>query len=291
MKIIKKIEVIKEEISLLKNQKEVIGLVPTMGYFHEGHLSLIDIARKHTDIVVVSIFVNPTQFAPEEDFDRYPRDIVRDEKLAKEHGTDIIFYPEISEMYPQPFYTYVTTEKLSKVLCGRTRKTHFRGVTTVVAKLFNIVQPDIAFFGQKDAQQSVIIKRMVKDLNFPIDVIVGPTIREKDGLARSSRNIYLSPEERSQASIIYKALTKAKKEVEKGNRNAEEISKLAYQIINSAPLAQIEYVEIIDDTNLKPVKIIKAGTFLAIAVFFGKTRLIDNIYLMKKNKMTLDKLK
>lgn len=282
MKIIKKIEVIKEEISLLKNQKEVIGLVPTMGYFHEGHLSLIDIARKHTDIVVVSIFVNPTQFAPEEDFDRYPRDIVRDEKLAKEHGTDIIFYPEISEMYPQPFYTYVTTEKLSKVLCGRTRKTHFRGVTTVVAKLFNIVQPDIAFFGQKDAQQSVIIKRMVKDLNFPIDVIVGPTIREKDGLARSSRNIYLSPEERSQASIIYKALTKAKKEVEKGNRNAEEISKLAYQIINSAPLAQIEYVEIIDDTNLKPVKIIKAGTFLAIAVFFGKTRLIDNIYLMKK---------
>jgi pantoate--beta-alanine ligase len=291
VKIIKKIEVIKEEISLLKNQKEVIGLVPTMGYFHEGHLSLIDIARKHTDIVVVSIFVNPTQFAPEEDFDRYPRDIVRDEKLAKEHGTDIIFYPEISEMYPQPFYTYVTTEKLSKVLCGRTRKTHFRGVTTVVAKLFNIVQPDIAFFGQKDAQQSVIIKRMVKDLNFPIDVIVGPTIREKDGLARSSRNIYLSPEERSQASIIYKALTKAKKEVEKGNRNAEEISKLAYQIINSAPLAQIEYVEIIDDTNLKPVKIIKAGTFLAIAVFFGKTRLIDNIYLMKKNKMTLDKLK
>jgi pantoate--beta-alanine ligase len=282
VKIIKKIEVIKEEISLLKNQKEVIGLVPTMGYFHEGHLSLIDIARKHTDIVVVSIFVNPTQFAPEEDFDRYPRDIVRDEKLAKEHGTDIIFYPEISEMYPQPFYTYVTTEKLSKVLCGRTRKTHFRGVTTVVAKLFNIVQPDIAFFGQKDAQQSVIIKRMVKDLNFPIDVIVGPTIREKDGLARSSRNIYLSPEERSQASIIYKALTKAKKEVEKGNRNAEEISKLAYQIINSAPLAQIEYVEIIDDTNLKPVKIIKAGTFLAIAVFFGKTRLIDNIYLMKK---------
>lgn len=280
MRVIKKIETIRREISLLKNQKRVIGLVPTMGYFHEGHLSLMDIARKHTDIVVVSVFVNPTQFAPGEDFDRYPRDIVRDERLAEEHGTDIIFYPEISEMYPQPFYTYVTTEKLSKVLCGRTRKTHFRGVTTIVSKLFNIVQPDIAVFGQKDAQQAVIIKRMVKDLNFPIDIITGPIVRENDGLAKSSRNIYLSPEERRQAPIIYKALTKAKREVENGNRNAEEISKLVYRTINSEPLAQIEYIEIVDDINLEPAKEIKVGTFLAVAVFFGKTRLIDNIYLM-----------
>lgn len=280
MKVIENIHGIRNELALCRKKGKTIGLVPTMGYFHEGHLSLMDIARKRTEIVVVSLFVNPTQFGPNEDFEKYPRDIERDERLAIERGVDIIFYPDAKKMYPEPFCTYVVTEKLSRVLCGVSRPVHFKGVATIVAKLFNIVQPDVAVFGQKDVQQAVIIKRMVKDLNFPIKIIIAPIIREKDGLAMSSRNNHLSSEERKQAPIIYRALTRAHEEVRLGNRNAKELEDLIQEIISSANLARIEYVEIVNDSTLDKVEQVKPGTFVAVAVFFGKTRLIDNIYLM-----------
>lgn len=280
MKVIENIHGIRNELALCRNKGKIIGLVPTMGDFHEGHLSLMDIARKRTDIVVVSLFVNPAQFGPNEDFEKYPRDIERDERLARERGVDIIFYPDAKKMYPEPFYTYVVTEKLSHVLCGVSRPIHFKGVATIVAKLFNIVQPDVAVFGQKDVQQAVIIKQMVKDLNFPIKIIIVPIIREKDGLAMSSRNKYLSSEERKQTPIIYRALTRAHEEVRLGNKNAKELEDLIREIIISANLARIEYVEIVDDSTLDKVEQVKPETFVAVAVFFGKTRLIDNIYLM-----------
>jgi len=280
MKIIRTVENLRKELTPLRKFGKTISLVPTMGYFHEGHLSLMDIARKSSDIVVVSLFVNPIQFSPNEDLEKYPRDFERDEQLAEEHGVDIIFYPDVKEMYPEPFYTYVSTEKLSRVLCGASRPIHFRGVTTIVAKLFNIVQPDIAVFGQKDAQQAIIIKQMVKDLNFPIKIIIAPIIREKDGLAMSSRNRYLSSEEREQASVINRALTEAYKKVQSGVRNAKDIENLIRRIVNEATLGKIEYIKIVDDSTLKSVESIEAGTFAAVAVFFGKTRLIDNVYLM-----------
>ena len=280
MKIIGTVENLRKELTPLRKFGKTISLVPTMGYFHEGHLSLMDIARKNSDIVVVSLFVNPIQFSPNEDIERYPRDFERDEQLAEERGVDIIFYPDVKEMYPEPFYTYVSTEELSRVLCGASRPIHFRGVTTIVAKLFNIVQPDIAVFGQKDAQQAIIIKQMIKDLNFPIKIIIAPIIREKDGLAMSSRNRYLSSEEREQAPTICKALTRAHEEVRLGNKNTKEIEDLIREIISSADLARIEYIGIIDDSTLKNVESIEDGTFAAVAVLFGRTRLIDNVYLM-----------
>ena len=282
MKIIRTVENLRKELTPLREFGKTISLVPTMGYFHEGHLSLMDIARKSSDIVVVSLFVNPIQFSPNEDLERYPHDFERDKQLAEERDVDIIFYPDVKEMYPEPFYTYVSTEKLSNVLCGASRPIHFRGVTTIVAKLFNIVQPDIAVFGQKDVQQAIVIKQMVKDLNFPIKIIIAPIIREKDGLAMSSRNKYLSTEERKQAPIICKALTRVHEEVRLGNKNAKEIEDLIREIISSADLARIEYIGIIDDSTLKSVECIEAGTFAAVAVFFGKTRLIDNVILLKE---------
>ncbi|MCK4689053.1 MAG: pantoate--beta-alanine ligase, partial [Candidatus Marinimicrobia bacterium] len=251
MKIIRTVENLRKELTPLRKFGKTISLVPTMGYFHEGHLSLMDIARKSSDIVVVSLFVNPIQFSPNEDLERYPRDFERDEQLAEERGVDIIFYPDVKEIYPEPFYTYVSKENLYNVLCGASRPIHFRGVTTIVAKFFNIVQPDIAVFGQKDAQQAIIIKQMVKDLNFPIKIIIAPIIREKDGLSMSSRNKYLSTEERKQAPIICKALTRVHEEVRLGNKNAKEIEDLIREIISSADLARIEYIGIIDDSTLK----------------------------------------
>ncbi|RKY55580.1 MAG: pantoate--beta-alanine ligase [Candidatus Neomarinimicrobiota bacterium] len=282
MKIFRTIKNLRNELAHFRRVGKTIGLVPTMGYFHGGHLSLMDVARKDSDVVVVSLFVNPTQFGPNEDLERYPRDFERDRQLAEERGVDIIFYPDVKEMYPEPFYTYVYTEKLSKVLCGASRPIHFRGVTTIVAKLFNIVQPDIAVFGQKDAQQAIIIKQMVKDLNFPIKIIVAPIIREKDGLAMSSRNKYLSFEEREQAVVINRALTEAYKKVQSGVKNAKDIEYLIRKIINEATLAKIEYIKIVDDSTLENVESIEAGTFAAVAVFFGKTRLIDNVILLKE---------
>ena len=282
MKLIEKIADLREEIKRFKREGKIIGFVPTMGYFHEGHLSLMDIARKRSDVLVVSIFVNPIQFGPNEDYNRYPRDLKRDLKLAEERGVDIVFHPDNREMYQENFQTYVNVEKLTKGMCGKYRPGHFRGVTTVVAKLFNIVQPDIAVFGQKDAQQAIVIKRMVRDLNFPVEIVVGPIIREHDGLAMSSRNTYLNDEERKQAPMIYKALKVAREKVKMGNRDAAKLKEIIESTIATAPLARIEYVEIVDDENLEPVSEVKPGTLAAVAVWFGKTRLIDNIYLMER---------
>jgi len=270
---------IRKELASLREVGKTIGLVPTMGYFHEGHLSLMDVARKKSDVVVVSLFVNPAQFGPNEDLAKYPRDFERDEQMAKERGADIIFYPDKDEMYPDPFFTYVATEELSKVLCGTSRPIHFRGVTTIVAKLFNIVQPDIAVFGRKDAQQAIIIKKMVEDLNFPVEVVIVPIVREIDGLAMSSRNTYLSHEERKQAPIIYQSLQEAVEIVQWGELDAGSVEDSIRQQIETAHLARIEYIEIVSERDLRPVKVIEPGTFVAVAVFFGKTRLIDNVVL------------
>ena len=282
MKVISNIDEIREELSPLRLKGKKIAVVPTMGYFHEGHLSLMDIVRKMADIVVVTLFVNPTQFGPGEDFERYPRDWKRDEKLAEEHGADIIFYPDVEEMYPDPYHTYVITEKLSGVLCGASRPVHFKGVTTVVAKLFNIIQPDIAVFGQKDAQQTIIIKRMVKDLNFPVEIVVAPIVRERDGLAMSSRNKYLLPEERKQAAVISKALSEATKAVESGEANAHTIEVLIRKKISESDLANIEYVSMVNGQTLENADNIEQDSLCAVAVWFGKTRLIDNVVFHPK---------
>ncbi|HPI28257.1 MAG TPA: pantoate--beta-alanine ligase [Candidatus Marinimicrobia bacterium] len=282
MQILTKIEDIRQELLVIRTSAKKIALVPTMGYLHEGHLSLVDVAKVNADVVVMSIFVNPTQFAPNEDLMRYPRDIERDERLARERGVDYIFHPEVAEMYPDPYLTYVVTEQLAKVLCGISRPTHFRGVTTVVAKLFNIIQPDVAVFGQKDAQQAVIIRQMVRDLNFTIKIIVAPIVREPDGLAMSSRNVYLTPEERQQAPIIFKALQAARENVKNGLTDANQVRDQITKMIQTSPLARIDYVEIIDDQTLTPVETVKPGTFAAVAVYYGKTRLIDNIYLKER---------
>ena len=280
MKIIRKITDLRTEISQLRREGKRIALVPTMGYFHAGHLSLMDVARERTDVLVVSLFVNPTQFAPTEDLDQYPRDFERDERLAREHGTAILFYPEVAEMYPAKQYSYVVTEELAGILCGKYRPTHFRGVTTVVAKLFNIVQPDLAVFGQKDHQQAIIIRKMVEDLNFPVEVVVAPIVREADGLAMSSRNIYLSPAERRDAPRIHRALQAARAAVDAGERSAARIHDLIAAEIGQSELAERQYIEIVSDRDLAGRARIEAGTFVAVAVYYGKTRLIDNIYLM-----------
>lgn len=278
MKVIKKIDELRAELKQYRHKK-TIGFVPTMGYFHEGHLSLMDRAKAEADIVVVSLYVNPTQFGPNEDLDVYPRDFDRDERLAIEHGVDIMFYPDNSEMYPEGYKTYVYTEDLSRKLCGKSRANHFQGVTTIVTKLFNIVQPDIAVFGQKDHQQAIILQRMVDDLNIPVKMIVSPIVRESDGLAMSSRNKYLSQEERTQAVILSQSLKNAKKSVENGQTDATVIRQQIIDQIKTSPLAKIDYVEVVNTKDLNEVKTIEPGTFAAVAVFFGKTRLIDNVLL------------
>jgi len=256
-----------------------IGFVPTMGYLHEGHLSLILAARAETDLVVVSIFVNPTQFAPGEDFERYPRDLERDKRLAEGAGTDIVFYPSASEMYPGDFSTYVEETKLSKHLCGLSRPTYFRGVTTVVLKLFNIILPDVAYFGRKDAQQALIIKRMVRDLNLPIKIEVLPIVREEDGLAVSSRNEYLSPRQRKQATVLYQALMEAKRLVDSGAKDAYKIKERMKEIIESARDARIDYINIVSQNTLEDIERVQGNVLIPLAVFIGKTRLIDNVEL------------
>lgn len=279
MRVVKTIDEIRKVVGASKKNGKRIGLVPTMGYFHEGHLSLIDTIRPHADVIVVSLFVNPTQFGPNEDLERYPRDFSRDERLAAERGADILFYPADETMYPQPFFTYVVAEKLSRVLCGKSRPTHFRGVTTIVTKLFNIVQPDVAVFGRKDAQQAIIIRRMTEDLNFPVKILTAPIVREPDGLAMSSRNTYLSAVERSQAPVIYQALRQAQAMTAGGIREAAVIRKAVREKIETAPLARIEYIEIVREADLEQVAQVEPGVFLAVAVWFGKTRLIDNAEL------------
>lgn len=276
MNIVKTISEVRNEVKNWRKQGLSVGLVPTMGYLHEGHKSLIDRACKENDKVVVSVFVNPTQFGPGEDLATYPRDIQRDAALCEDAGAALIFNPEPEEMYFDDFHTYVTMESLSDELCGKTRPIHFRGVCTVVSKLFHIVAPDRAYFGQKDAQQLAIIKRMVRDLNFDIEIVGCPIVREADGLAKSSRNTYLNPEERKAALVLSKAVGLGQELIQKGERNADVIVEKMKQLIEEEPLAKIEYVQAVDAISIQPVAEIKGTVLVAMAVYIGKTRLIDN---------------
>lgn len=276
MNIVKTISEVRNEVKNWKKQGLSVGLVPTMGYLHEGHKSLIERACKENDKVVVSVFVNPTQFGPGEDLATYPRDIQRDAALCEDAGAALIFNPEPEEMYFDDFHTYVTMESLSEELCGKTRPIHFRGVCTVVSKLFHIVTPDRAYFGQKDAQQLAIIKRMVRDLNFDIEIVGCPIVREADGLAKSSRNTYLNPEERKAALVLSKAVGLGQELIQKGERNADVIVEKMKQLIEEEPLAKIDYVQAVDAISIQPVAEIKGTVLVAMAVYIGKTRLIDN---------------
>ncbi len=282
MKIVSTIEEVRAQVKEWKKEGKTIGFVPTMGYLHEGHMSLIDAAGEN-DKVVVSIFVNPMQFGPTEDLASYPRDLEHDAKLCEEHGVDLIFHPTPEEMYGDQFYSYVDMDVLTKELCGLSRPVHFRGVCTVVTKLFNIVTPDRAYFGQKDAQQLAVIKRMVKDLNMPLTITGCPIIREEDGLAKSSRNTYLSPEERKAALVLSRSIFLGKEMVEKGERNCKKILAAMTEEIEKEPLAKIDYVKIVDLDTMQQVEKIDRGILAAIAVYIGKTRLIDNFMYELEN--------
>lgn len=270
---------VRERIHTEKRNGKKIGLVPTMGSLHEGHLSLIRQAKERGNYVVLSIFVNPLQFGPNEDYARYPRDLKRDEQLAAEAGVDLLFAPSVKEMYPEESKTLVAVDELSNTLCGLSRPGHFRGVATVVSKLFHIVQPDEAFFGQKDIQQVRIIEQMVADLNFPVSIIRCPIIREEDGLALSSRNLYLSPQERKEAPILHKALKLAEEAFRNGVREGKELIRITKEKIEEAPSANIEYIKLVDLKGLKDLDTITVPAILAVAVRFGSTRLIDNTLL------------
>jgi pantoate--beta-alanine ligase len=280
MKIVTKKEDMKAIIRDLKSQNKTVGFVPTMGYLHEGHLSLVRESRKRMDWTVVSIFVNPTQFGPKEDFNQYPRDFKRDKALLEQEGVDYVFYPDAEKMYPEGYKTYVEVHDLQDRLCGRSRPGHFRGVCTVVLKLFQIIKPDVAFFGQKDAQQTIILKKMVRDLDLDVKIEVMPTIRASDGLALSSRNSYLSPEERRAALILIKSLEEAKRMVEKGQRVTDQILKRMKEMVEKEPLAKVDYIEIVSLDDLAPLSVIKKEALIAIAAYIGKTRLIDNVIII-----------
>ena len=268
------------ELRAIRSQlPEPLGFVPTMGYLHQGHLSLVEAARKNSASVAASIFINPTQFAPTEDLASYPRDLEKDLRLLEEAGVDLVWAPDEKVMYPKSFQTWVTVQEVTKPLEGSYRPEHFQGVTTVVAKLFNAVQPQKAFFGQKDAQQVVVIQKMVRDLNFPIEIVVCPIVREADGLALSSRNTYLSLEERKAATILNKALKAAGQAYQNGERNAENIRQVMHKTFKSEPLAKVQYASCADLQTLQELKTITHGALLSVAVYFGKTRLIDNLIL------------
>lgn len=269
-------------------KNKTLGFVPTMGCLHDGHFSLIKAAREQNDLVAVSVFVNPMQFSPEEDYEAYPRDIERDYKLAINAGADVVFYPDTNEIYPQNFSTEVEVKgSLTKRLCGKSRPAHFKGVVTVLNILFNIVRPDHAYFGQKDAQQAIVVKKMVRDLHIPVKIVVCPIVREKDGLAMSSRNLYLNPVERQQAVSLNRALQKACKYLASGAEDCNDVNKLIYIIrceIQKESLAKIEYIEILDNETLENIKRIEPPrkAIAAVAVKFGKARLIDNVILSLK---------
>ena len=279
MKVIKSITEMQRTAEELRGSGHRIALVPTMGFLHEGHLSLFRLAHEKADRVVVSIFVNPTQFGPHEDFDRYPRNFERDQQLCRQENTDIIFFPTPEEMYNQSYRTFVSTENLAEKLCGRSRPDHFRGVTTVVSKLFNIVKPHVSVFGQKDAQQALILRRMVIDLNFDIQLIIAPIVREKDGLAISSRNKYLTESERAQAIVLNQALNHGNNLIRQNVRAAKTIYNEMKDIIDRANLVRLDYLEIVDYETLQPVTTVGNGTLIAVAAFLGKTRLIDNVLI------------
>lgn len=324
MKTITKIEQLRKNLKKIKKEGKRIGFVPTMGYLHEGHLSLIKQARKETGFVVISIFVNPTQFGPKEDYRKYPHDLNRDKRLAKMAGVDVVFAPSVSEIYPPSYSTplemnpvrdknlsngvnenlskssgntparriakkkrslsltgstYVEVEGISDILCGASRRGHFRGVATIVTKLFNIVQPDIAYFGQKDFQQAVIIKKMVKGLNMELKIKILPTVRERDGLAMSSRNTYLSPQERTDATVLYQSLQQARKMVKSNIKDPKLIKSKLKELIGKKKSAKVDYIAIVDPESLEEVKEITRSVAILLAVWIGKTRLIDNMFI------------
>ena len=275
----KVIETIADMKRLRQQLAEPVGFVPTMGYLHEGHLSLVRQARVENQSVVISIFVNPTQFGPQEDFSRYPRDLERDLALLEKERTDIVFMPSVTEMYPPQFDSWVDVGKVTERLEGASRPGHFRGVTTVVAKLFNIVQPTRAYFGQKDAQQAIVIKKMAADLDMNLEIVTVPTVREPDGLAMSSRNTYLNPDERQAALVLYQALTLAQQLYANGEKDAEKLRQDMLALINKQPLANVDYVSIADAETLDELDRVNPPALVSLAVKIGKTRLIDNIVL------------
>jgi pantoate--beta-alanine ligase len=277
MKTIKTIKEMKELSLQARAEGKTIAFVPTMGFFHEGHLSLMREGRKRGDLLIVSLFVNPTQFGPHEDFKNYPRDFEGDSKMAGEVGTDILFVPEAGEMYPPDHQTIVRVEKVTENLCGRSRPTHFQGVTTVVLMLFEIVMPHVAIFGEKDYQQLVTVQQMARDLHMSVEVIGMPTVREADGLAMSSRNTYLLPEERKAALSLCRSLQKAKELLQKGEQKADRILQEVKGILQSEPLVKIDYAQICDVRTLKDVDRIEGDVVIALAAYLGKTRLIDNL--------------
>ena len=283
MRIIKSVAEMQAYSGSQRSKNIKIGFVPTMGALHEGHLSLLKRSTETADQTILSIFVNPAQFSPSEDFNEYPRDFKTDEESARNSGVDAIFYPSVEEIYPDGYSTFSVVEGLSDILDGVSRPSHFKGVTTIVNKLFNIVNPHMAFFGQKDAQQAVIIKKMVTDLNLNVEIIVCPTIRDEDGLALSSRNAFLNREEREQAPMIYTALTRAESMHAGGEHESSKIISLIEGIISSAKLAKIDYIAVVDEETLQPVESTLSGVLVAAAVFFGGTRLIDNTILPPKD--------
>lgn len=280
MKISGKIDEVRAQVKEWKNQGLSVALVPTMGYLHEGHKSLMERARKENDKVVVSIFVNPMQFGPNEDLESYPRDLDRDSKICEAAGVDLIFHPEVEEMYGPDFHAYVDMHTLPEKLCGASRPVHFRGVQTVVSKLFHIIPADRAYFGQKDAQQLAIIRRMVMDLNFDIEIIGCPIIREEDGLAKSSRNTYLSEEERKQAVILNQSLEAAMDVINAGEKDAAKVKQIIIDKLHTCPLAKIDYVEVVSFDTIQPIEKVEGAVLIAIAVYIGTTRLIDNRIIM-----------
>lgn len=279
MKILKTVDEVREQVNTWKTSGYSVALVPTMGYLHEGHKSLIEKASSENDKVIVSVFVNPIQFGPNEDYDKYPRDIEKDSKLCESAGAELIFNPEVSEMYPEEILTKVQVSKLTSGLCGGKRPGHFDGVCTVVSKLFNIVKPHRAYFGEKDAQQLAVIKKMVRDMNFDLEIIGCPIVREESGLAKSSRNSYLSDEEKKSALILSKSLFLTKDLIEKGEKSVDKIKEFLIKNLSSEPIAKIDYVEIVDFKTMENIKEINNETLIAIAVYIGKTRLIDNIII------------
>ena len=281
MKVVKTVKEVREIVSAWRKEGLTVGLVPTMGYLHEGHQSLIIKSAEQNDRTVVSVFVNPIQFGPNEDLEAYPRDLDRDIKKVEEAGGDLIFNPEPEEMYPGHFTSFIDTTETTELLCGAVRPTHFRGVCTVVGKLFNIVCPDRAYFGQKDAQQLATIRRFVRDLNFPVETVACPIVREADGLAKSSRNTYLNAEERQAALILSKSLKKGQEAIEAGERDAQTVIGIITESLKTEPLARIDYVEVVDFENIQRTPKIEGEVLVAIAVYIGKTRLIDNFIVNK----------
>jgi len=277
MELAKTIDSVRAKVKAARKDGKKIGFVPTMGALHTGHISLIERAVKSCDFVVVSIFVNPTQFGPGEDLEKYPRDLDSDMEICRKAGADVVFAPSTGEMYSRELLTWVNVEKLTEPLCGRFRPGHFHGVTTVCSKLFNIVMPDVAFFGQKDAQQAIVIKRMVADLNMPLEIVVCPTVREPDGLAVSSRNKYLAEEQRKDAALIYKSLQKSQQLIEIGTKDTQIIITEMRKVLNKSQSIQTEYISIVNAETLEDIDEVSGKILAAVAVRIGSTRLIDNI--------------